>query len=79
MRSWGATVDLAEPSRETSLTSGTICDASKLSLTVWFLGLYLLTQTKTGMSALELHRHLGVSHRTAWLVKHKLMAVMFEQ
>ncbi len=41
--------------------------------------MYLLTQTKTGMSALELHRHLGVSYRTAWLVKHKLMAVMFEQ
>lgn len=25
------------------------------------------------------HGHLGVSYRTAWLVKHKLMAVMFEQ
>ena len=61
------------------MTSGTIFDASKLSLTVWFLGMYLLTQTKTGMSALELHRHLGVSYRTAWLVKHKLMTVMFEQ
>ena len=64
---------------QTSLTAGTLFDASKLPLTVWFLGTYLLTQTKTGMSALELHRHLGVSYRTAWLVKHKLMAVMFEQ
>jgi len=64
---------------QTSLTAGTIFDASKLALTVWFLGMYLLTQTKTGMSALELHRHLGVSYRTAWLVKHKLMQVMFEQ
>jgi ribosomal protein L37AE/L43A len=64
---------------QTSLTSGTIFDASKLPLTIWFLGMYFLTQTKTGMSALELHRHLGVSYRTAWLVKHKLMAVMFEQ
>lgn len=64
---------------QTSLRSGTIFDASKLPLTVWFLGMYLLTQTKTGMSALELHRHLGVSYRTDWLVKHRLMAVMFEQ
>ena len=64
---------------QTSLTAGTIFDASKLPLTVWFLGMYLLTQTKTGMSALELHRHLGVSYRTAWLVKHKLMQVMYEQ
>ena len=64
---------------QTSLTAGTLFDASKLPLTVWFLVMYLLTQTKTGMSALELHRHLGVSYRTAWLVKHKLMQVMFEQ
>lgn len=62
-----------------SLTAGTVFEASKLPLTVWFLAMYLLTQTKTGMSALELHRHLGVSYRTAWLVKHKLMLVMFEQ
>ena len=64
---------------QTSLTAGTVFDASKLPLMVWFLGMYLLTQTKTGMSALELHRHLGVSYRTAWLVKHKLMQVMLEQ
>lgn len=61
---------------QTSLLAGTVFEASKLPLTVWFLGLYLLTQTKTGMSALELHRHLGVSYRSAWLIKHKLMQVM---
>lgn len=64
---------------QTSLTAGTVFDARKLRLTVWLLAMYLLTQTKTGLSALELHRHLGVSYRTAWLVKHKLMQVMFEQ
>jgi ribosomal protein L37AE/L43A len=64
---------------QTSLTAGTIFDASKLPLTIWFLAMYFLTQTKTGMSALELHRHLGISYRSAWLVKHKLMQVMFEQ
>lgn len=65
--------------RQTSLTSGTVFDASKLPLTVWFLAMYFLTQTKTGMSALELHRHLGVNYRTAWLLKHKLMQVMFQE
>ena len=42
----------------------TILVASKLPLTVYFLEMYLLTQTKTGLSALELHRHLG-PHRLA--------------
>lgn len=61
---------------QVSLSAGTIFEVSKLPLTVWFLAMYLLTQTKTGMSALELHRHLGVSYRSAWLLKHKLMQVM---
>lgn len=62
--------------RQTSLTAGTIFDSSKLPLTVWFLALYLLTQSKTNVAALELSRHLGVSYNTAWLIKHKLLQVM---
>ncbi|WP_271007618.1 IS1595 family transposase [Paucibacter sp. B51] len=65
--------------RQTSLTAGTVFDASKLPLTTWFLAIHLLTQSKTGMSALQLMRDLGVSYRSAWLVKHKLMQVMFGQ
>jgi ribosomal protein L37AE/L43A len=65
--------------RQTSLTVGTVLDASKLPLTTWFLAIHLLTQSKTGMSALQLMRDLGVSYRSAWLIKHKLMQVMFGQ
>ncbi|MCU7895664.1 MAG: hypothetical protein KZQ66_09120 [Candidatus Thiodiazotropha sp. (ex Lucinoma aequizonata)] len=32
-----------------------------------------MTQTKNGISALELIRHLCVSYGTAWSIKHKLM------
>ena len=62
--------------QQTSLISGTIFEATKLPLTSWFLAMHLLTQAKNNVSALELMRHLGVSYRTAWLVKHKLMEVM---
>lgn len=62
-----------------SLTSGTIFDSTKLPLTIWFLAIYLLTQAKTGFSALALHRQLGVSYNTAWSIKHKLMQVMKER
>jgi len=54
--------------------SGTLFEATKLPLDKWFLGLYLLTTTKTNMAALELMRHLGVCYRTAWRLKHKVMA-----
>jgi len=62
-----------------SLISGTIFASTKLPLTVWFLAIYLITQAKTGISALALHRQLGVSYNTAWSIKQKLMQVMKER
>ena len=59
-----------------SLTSGTIFASTKLPLTTWFLAIYLITQAKTGISALALHRQLGVSYNTAWSMKQKIMHVM---
>jgi len=62
-----------------SLRAGTIFDNTKLPLATWFLALYLLTQSKTNLSALELMRHLGVCYRTGWRLKRKLMQVMTER
>ncbi len=45
---------------QTSLRAGTLFAASKLPLTVWFLALYLLGQSKNAIAVLELRRHLGV-------------------
>ena len=39
--------------------------------------MHLLTQSENNVAALELMRHLGVSYRSAWLIKHKLMEVMY--
>lgn len=59
-----------------SVISGTVFEATKLPLTRWFLAMQLLTQAKNNVSALELTRQLGVSYRTAWLLKHKLLQAM---
>lgn len=65
--------------RQTSLIVGTVFQGTKLPLTVWFLAIYLISQAKTGLSALALKRHLGVSYPTAWLIHHKLMQAMAER
>ena len=62
-----------------SLVSGTVFESSKVPLPKWFLAMHLMTQAKNNVSALELKRHLGVSYPTAWLLKHKLMEVMFQR
>ena len=61
---------------QTSLISGTIFEASKLPLSRWFLAMQLLTQAKNNVSALELKRQLGLSYRSAWLMKHKILEAM---
>lgn len=52
---------------------------TRLPLTQWFLAMYLLSQSKNGISAMELMRHLGVRYPTAWLLKQKLMQSMRER
>jgi transposase-like protein len=55
---------------------GTVFERTKLPLSVWFLAIYLMTQSKNAVSALELKRQLGVSYKAAWLMKHKLLQTM---
>ena len=64
---------------QTSLTAGTILASTKLDLVVWFRAMFHMTQTKQGISALELSRRLGVSYNTAWSLHHKLRQVMLER
>jgi ribosomal protein L37AE/L43A len=64
---------------QTSAIAGTIFASTKLSLRTWFRAMYHVTQTKQGISSLELGRRLGVTQITAWKVKHKLTQVMMER
>jgi len=64
---------------QTTLTEGTIFHSSKLPLTTWFQAMFFQTQNKNNISILEFRRLIGVSYRTAWRMKHKLMEVMFER
>ena len=61
---------------QTSLIAGTVFQSTKLPLTTWFLAIYLISQAKTGLSALALKRQLGVSYPTAWLLHQKINRAM---
>ncbi len=61
---------------QTSLISGTVFEASKVPLSRWFLAMQLLTPSKNNVSALNLKRQLGLSYRSAWLIKHKIVQAM---
>ena len=61
-----------------SVTSGTIFHDSHLSLSKWFLAIYLMTEAKKGVSALQIKRTLNIAYQTAWHLCHRIRAAMRE-
>lgn len=59
-----------------SVTAGTIMHRTRLPLTKWFVAIYLMCQSKKGMSAHQLHRMLGTTYRTAWHLCHRIREAM---
>lgn len=53
-------------------TVGTLFEASRTSLQLWFFAIYLFTQTRHGVSAKELQRQLGVTYKAAWRMGHEI-------
>lgn len=61
-----------------SVTTGTIFHDSHMTLTKWFLAIYLICSGKKGISAKELQRQLGVTYKTAWYMAHRIRSAMSE-
>lgn len=60
-----------------SVITGTIFEDTKYPLRTWFQVLYLMLQSKKGMSALQIQRTIGCkSYETAWYMCHRLRAAM---
>jgi transposase-like protein len=60
-----------------SVTSGTIFHDTHLPLWKWFTAIYLMIESKKGISANQMKRTLGVgSYRTAWYLCHRIRAAM---
>jgi transposase-like protein len=47
-------------------TAGTIFHKSSTPLTIWFYAIYLMAQTRCGISAKQIERETGVTYKTAW-------------
>lgn len=59
-----------------SVTAGTLFHDSHLPLWKWFLAIYLISESKKGISAKQLERMLGVSYKTAWYMSHRIRDAM---
>ena len=56
-----------------SVTAGTVFHGTRVSLRIWFLGVFFLARHKKGISALQFQKDTGLgSYQTAWTLLHKL-------
>jgi transposase-like protein/ribosomal protein L24E len=61
-----------------SPTAGTIFHKSDTPLRSWFHAIFLMSSTKTGISAKQLQRELGVTYKTAWRIFKQVRKLMDE-
>jgi transposase-like protein len=59
-----------------SVTAGSTFHDSHLPLWKWFLAVYLMIESKKGISSKQLQRTLDVSYKTAWYLSHRIRDAM---
>ncbi len=62
-----------------SVMTGTIFHDTHLPLPKWFMAIYLMVESKKGISANQIKRTLNVSYKTAWYLCHRIRNAMMEQ
>jgi transposase len=59
-------------------TANTIFEKSTTPLRLWFHAIFLLSQTRCGISAKQLQRELGVTYKTAWRMFNRIRRLLLE-
>ena len=54
-----------------SVAVGTVFERSHVPLHLWLYAMHLMTASKKGISAHQMHRMLGVTYKTAWFMAHR--------
>ncbi len=62
--------------KQFTVTTGTVFEDSHIPMTKWLQAIYLLTSSKKGISAHQLHRMLGITYKSAWFMAHRLRHAM---
>lgn len=62
--------------KDFTVTTGTVMEKSHIKLHKWMMGFYLMSSSKKGISAHQLHRALGIKYQSAWFMAHRLREAM---
>jgi transposase-like protein len=59
-----------------TVTVGTVYERSHIPLHKWLLATHLMSASKKGISAHQLHRMLGITYKSAWFMAHRIREAM---
>jgi transposase-like protein len=62
--------------RQFTLKTGTIFEDSAIGLDKWLTALWLLVNSKNGISSHEVGRSIGVTQKSAWFMLHRLREIL---
>ncbi len=62
--------------KDFTVTTGTVMERSHIALNKWLMGFYLMSASKKGISAHQLHRALGIDYKSAWFMCHRIREAM---
>ena len=62
--------------KDFTVTMKTVMERSHIALHKWLQGFHLMTSSKKGYSAHQLHRTLGITYRSAWFMEHRIREAM---
>lgn len=61
-----------------TVRTGHVMESSHVPLTKWAMAFHLMSSSKKGISAHQLHRTIRVAYNTAWFMEHRIREAMSE-
>lgn len=62
--------------KDFSVTTKTVMESSHIKLNIWLQAFALITASKKGMSAHQVHRSLKITYKSAWFLCHRVREAM---
>jgi len=59
-----------------TVLTGSVMESSHIPLPKWVLAIRLMTASKKGITAHQMHRMLGITYRSAWFMAHRIREAM---
>jgi transposase-like protein len=68
-----------EENRNFSVRAKTIFEESRLDVRSWFYAIVLMLNAKKGLSAMQVHRDVGITYKTAWYCLMRIRCALADQ